>query len=36
MRADRVKMLVYDHTGLALIWKGLEGRLLQMTGDQRW
>ena len=24
-RADRVKMLVYDGTGLVLIWKRLEG-----------
>jgi transposase len=33
-RADRVKMLVYDGTGLVLIWKRLEGQV-QMAGDQR-
>jgi hypothetical protein len=28
-RADRVKMLVYDGTGLVLIWKRLEGAKLK-------
>ena len=27
-RADRVKLLVYDGTGLVLIWKRLEGSTL--------
>ena len=34
-RADRVKILVYDGTGLVLIWKRLEGSQVQMAGDQR-
>ena len=34
-RADRVKMLVYDGTGLVLIWKRLEGKQVQMAGDHR-
>ena len=34
-RADRVKMLVYDGTGLVLIWKRLEGAKFKMAGDQR-
>jgi transposase len=29
-RADRVKMLVYHGTGLALIWKRLEGTSLKL------
>jgi IS66 Orf2 like protein len=34
-RADRVKMLVYDGTGLVLIWKRLNGARFKMAGDQR-
>ena len=34
-RADRVKILVYDGTGLVLIWKRLEGGEVQMAGGQR-
>src|ERR1700751_452269 len=31
-RADRVKMLVYDGTGLVLIWKRLEGAKFKWPG----
>ena len=32
-RADRVKLLVYDGTGLVLIWKRLDGAKVQVAGD---
>ena len=34
-RADRVKMLVYDGTGLVLIWEAAGRREVQVAGDQR-